>query len=253
METKIKEKTKVMELDHYNFLIDTTNSCQLDCIYCYKGHEKNTQKMDVKKVWNTVNSFLKSNSQLRSFKFHFMGGEPLIAWSQMRKLNSLAKDYSEKNNLSFGWGATSNLILLDEEKKEVFIKEKASIHCSIDGPKKIHNQNRPYANGRGSFLDVEKNIPLALAITPNDTARVTVTPKSANNLLEISEFLLDKGFKKVGLFPVFDMEWTNSEMKIWSNEIAKSMAKFGPDKITTFVRNRGEREIFSYCGAGKSL
>jgi len=49
------------------------------------------------------------------------------------------------------------------------------------------------------------------------------------------------------------MEWTNSEMKIWSNEIAKSMAKFGPDKITTFVRNRGEREIFSYCGAGKSL
>jgi len=92
-----------------------------------------------------------------------------------------------------------------------------------------------------------------LAITPNDTARVTVTPKSANNLLEISEFLLDKGFKKVGLFPVFDMEWTNSEMKIWSNEIAKSMAKFGPDKITTFVRNRGEREIFSYCGAGKSL
>lgn len=219
--------------------------------------------MDVNRVFAGIKNFLPIfDSRLTEVNFHYMGGEPLLAWEEILALNELGRRFLEERGISFVWSLTSNLIALDEEKTERMIREKAGIHCSIDGPAHIHNKNRPYRKAKKpSFDDVVKNIPLALQITPHDTARVTVCPEDAKNLLEITETILELGFQTVGLFPAYNMDWGSKDVDDWAKGISDSFSFVYGEKegkhISTVVKPRRkcnkEVDCFYYCGAGKGL
>lgn len=274
METQAETEKNIWRNEYYcryleggddvklTLMVDATNRCQLRCGYCYYG-EKSNELMDVKKVLAACTKVATLFSQrLKGVNINYMGGEPLLAWDRILDLNELAKVYFNETGIPFHWSMTSNLVALDEAKTEHMIREKAGIHCSIDGPQDIHDRNRPFENGLGSFSKVVKNIPLALRITPDDTARVTVCPEDAERLPEITHEILDYGFKKVGLFPVNANGWTIKAVADWQKGIFdafKLVQKiFGKEKeVITFIRptiRGGEsKKSFSYCGAGKGL
>ena len=177
-------------------MVDATEDCQLGCRYCYFG-QKCHHKMNVDKIFEAILRMMRV-FKIDAIKINYMGGEPLMAWKEILQLNKKLKDA----NVDFRWGMTSNLISLDEDKTQHMISEKASIHASIDGDEKSHNLNRPYRDGRPSYVEVAKNIPNALKITPRDTARVTITPETAGSSMEICDSLFDKGYHfKHHLFP----------------------------------------------------
>jgi len=62
----------------------------------------------------------------------------------------------------------------------------------LDGLGQYHDSHRPYAGGRGSFADVAEAVDLALAngLTPNIS--VTVSSRTADGLLEIMAWILDR-------------------------------------------------------------
>jgi len=188
-----------------------------------------------------------------------MGGEPLLAWEEIVEINSDVRIYCEDQGKSFKWGLTSNLIALDERKAACMIKEKASIHCSIDGTRKIHNSNRPYRNGKPSYDDVVCNVPLALSITPKDTARVTIMPEDAESVSAIAHAVLALGFAFVGLFPVVESEWSDRQVNAFAEGIAEAYQTTKSNQTTRIstilkpnkVRN-GIKQT-SFCGAGRGL
>lgn len=240
--------------------VDATNMCQLDCTYCYFG-QKGTRKMDIGKVFpavqNLVNVF---ESKLSSVNVHYMGGEPLLAWEEMLGLNSLVKGFLKRKELKFYWSMTSNLVALDERKAEYMVQEGAGIHCSIDGPAFIHDKNRPYKDGKGSFQDVARNIPLALSITPDDIGRATVRPEDARFLPAISETILGLGFKHIFLYPEVGRKWEERCVNDWAEGIAEAFAKSGGSignenigTLITLVKGKKPKTQFTYCGAGKGL
>jgi len=54
---------------------------------------------------------------------------------------------------------TSNLSLLSDEKLDFLIENDVGICCSLDGPKEVHDKNRPYIDGEhGTYDDVIKKI-----------------------------------------------------------------------------------------------
>lgn len=244
-----------------SLMIDATNRCQLRCSYCYYGN-KGSQKMHVGNVLAAASNLgAIFEPKLDEVNFHYMGGEPLLAWEEILELNATARSLFETKEVKFTWSLTSNLIALDEKKAEHMLKEKAGIHCSIDGPAKIHDKNRPYANGKPSFADVVKNIPLALQITPDDTARVTVRPEDVKSLSEITETILGLGFNYVGLFPAHGVIWNQKDVEEWAENIAavhKTILNLYQyrKKVSTIIKltQRGkEIDRFTYCGAGKGL
>lgn len=262
-----REKKNVAFCEYYegcerfdlSLMIDATNICQLRCPYCYFG-EKGHQKMDVNKVMAAAKNLLSIfEPKLDGINFHYMGGEPLLAWEEILALDITARRFFEEKGVKFTWSLTSNLIALDEKKTEHMIREKAGIHCSIDGPARIHDKNRPYADGKPSFADVVKSIPLALQITPNDTARVTVCPEDAKSLPEIAETVLALGFQTVGLFPAYNMEWNRKTIEEWAKAIATAYKRIRDSyqdrkKINTIIPQKGQGiDRFTYCGAGKGL
>lgn len=244
-----------------SLMVDATNQCQLKCRYCYYG-EKGTVHMSTSKVFAaTQNMAALFGDKLKDVNIHYMGGEPLVAWNQILDLNEKSKAHFAKLGIPFRWSLTSNLVGLTEKRAEHMIREKAGIHCSIDGPADIHNRNRPFRSGKDSFAKVVKAIPLALQITPNDTARVTVCPEDAHRMPEIAHEILDRGFKTVGLFPAHMDGWGDEAFKGWQEGIAGAFdlvaKKYGREKrVSTIVREtpRGvQKNGFSYCGAGKGL
>jgi len=249
---KIKDSLDIKKL---SLSVDATNMCQLNCTYCYYG-EKGCNMMNVENLEKSIINIADAiGSQLEQVNINYMGGEPLIGWNYIKILNEEVKKKLKLKNISFKWALTSNLISLNDEIKEVMIKEKAGIHCSVDGPDFIQNQNRPLKNGKESFSLMDKSIPLALEISPNDTARVTVTPMSAHHLIEITQYLIDKGFNTIGLFPAFNLEWNDADIEAWSIGLKKSfeLVNSNNKKISTILKPKSAKEKFNFCGAGKSL
>lgn len=269
MKTQINQRTRnIFFKDFYegsqridlSIGVDATNMCQLGCTYCYFG-QKGTKKMDIRKVFPAVQNLIDVfGAKLSSVNVHYMGGEPLLAWEKILELNPLVRELLERKEIKFSWSMTSNLVALDERKTEHMLREGAGIHCSIDGPAFIHNKNRPYRDGSGSFQDVVRNIPLALSITPEDVGRVTVCPEDAGFLSEISETILGLGFRQIFLYPQVGPEWQEKHINDWAEGIARAYAQsggsVGKEKIGTLiklVRGKKPKTQFTYCGAGRGL
>lgn len=258
MEKKPAKTLVSFEQTRLNLMIDATNKCNLRCTYCYYGN-KGKNYMNVGNIIKAVENFIPLFPNLKEVNFHYMGGEPLIAWDQILELNALAKKLIIPKGYTYSWSLTSNLTLLDDKKTDHMLAEKASIHCSIDGPEFIHNKNRPYLNGHGSFQRVIKNAKKALMINPDDTVKVTVCPEDALLLADIAEFLFSVGYKTVGLFPAFNMNWQDKDIANWGTGIAKANQLLKSEQkkslsLHTFVRPKmRSTKIFTYCGAGKGL
>lgn len=203
-----------------SLMVDATTRCQLNCRYCYFG-PKTTKTMDSTAVFSGIKALAGVfKERLRSVNVHYMGGEPLLGWEEIVQLNAKARSYFLAKGIPFRWSLTSNLVNLTKEMAEFMIAERAGIHCSVDGPMSIHDRNRPFRDGRGSFDDVIRAIPLALKISPDDTARVTVCPENAGDLSIIAEFVLGAGFRRVGLFPAFNMAWDGESINLWARSMA---------------------------------
>ena len=133
----------------YN-VISLTDRCNLDCIYCYSNSGKgedldlDTAKSILDFIFNTPGRQL----------IVLEGGEPLLKFDLIQYLYEESKKRSEDNKtpLSFSFG--TNLTLMDEDIAREIKKMGITPCTSLDGPKELHDQQRPYIGGRGSYEDV---------------------------------------------------------------------------------------------------
>ena len=146
--------------------IDITNNCNFACKYCYHNNKTNNIDLEVLK-------WIKEILSKEQMKLSFLGGEPLI---NFKDIKNIIEDTKPKS-----WNMTSNLSLLNEDISNFIIRYKGKIHCSIDGDCNTQNSTRIYKNGFNTYLDVLKNIPLALKINKNATARISLTPNNVYN------------------------------------------------------------------------
>jgi uncharacterized protein len=180
----------------YNVDLDITDKCNFGCSYCY--HQKENTHIDEEVKRKSIEIIKKEGLIVT-----FFGGEPLVNFEGIVDVITNVN----KNK----WSVTSNLSLLDKNKKDFFINNNGKIHCSIDGTEKVHNLTRKYKNGNGTYKDVVKKIPLALEINPNDTARMTVIPEAAKYVYESVVSLHKLGFKTVAPMPVLEANWCESD------------------------------------------
>ena len=90
----------------------------------------------------------------------FHGGEPLM----LRKtfFVEMCSHITEAvKNVKLRFSVQTNGVLLDEEWLELLKKHSIGLGISLDGPERIHNKNRIYKDGRGSYMDVREAIRLA--------------------------------------------------------------------------------------------
>lgn len=188
-------------------ILRMTNSCNLNCSYCYdKSNHINPQKENLK-VINNMNMLVESIDKILmnkncKDKIIFHGGEPLLIDAiTYEKLILKLIELNPNIKLSIQTNGT----LLTKEHIDVFKKYNVSIGISLDGYNEEMNKCRVYANGKNTFNIVMKKIELL----KNENAKfgliMSLSKKILGHEQELYDFIAQNNLK-CNIRPIFISE-----------------------------------------------
>jgi len=139
-----------------------TQDCNLRCSYCaYSGayenqrsHSKKT--MSVKTMKKCVDFLMERSREISEVVIGIYGGEPLLEIDKMQEcIDYINEKYT---NRGIRYTLTTNGTLFDEDAIRILENNNFDVNISFDGPEELHDANRVYADGRGSFNDIMNRI-----------------------------------------------------------------------------------------------
>ncbi len=176
-----------------------TTACNLSCRYCQtRSFKKENMNYEVatrvlKFIFDVRNPYV---------TLEFQGGEPLLNWEIVSFLVENAKKFQRKE-VNLRIALVSNLTLLTEEKMEFLKKFNVEICTSLDGPKFLHDKNRIFKNGKGSYDIVAKKIE---KIRKKFKMKVHLLPTITKHSLKYYKEIIDEyvrwGQEEISLRPV---------------------------------------------------
>jgi uncharacterized protein len=197
-------------------IIVLTSNCNYGCLYCQAKSNKpsasnnmtrETAKKVVDFIFNTPNEFV---------AIEFQGGEPLINWDVFEFIVGYAREKKQICGKKLELRLVSNFSLLDNKKIDFCFDNFVSLCTSLDGPKDLHDINRPCSGG-GSYDMTSRWLKYALDIyeeryrgkdrTSGDyvyqpSALVTVSRHSLSRARDIIDEYMHWGFETIFLRPL---------------------------------------------------
>lgn len=162
--------------------LNAVSSCNLSCIYCWNkggtyGRTTREKKMTPEAAIRAIDLAVENSLENDDILVDFYGGEPLLNFEVLRAAMEHCEKISKETKRSFSYKVTTNGTLLTEEMVAFFDKMGVSLGVSIDGTKKIHDKNRPFPDGSGTWKAIRKNIDAAVkAGNVHVSARATLVP-----------------------------------------------------------------------------
>jgi uncharacterized protein len=129
-------------------IVVPTLRCNENCVYCHalsRSIDAAGFDMDSETARKTVDFIFQTPA--KGITIEFQGGEPLLAFERVKEIVEYARLKNEKAKKELGFTVVTNLSLMDEEKLDFFVKNRVDICTSLDGPKWLHDKNRPMAGG----------------------------------------------------------------------------------------------------------
>jgi len=138
-----------------------------------------------------VTAALRDGSALEEISIAFYGGEPMLAFDLIERGVAFAKAEAGGKRLRFS--TTTNGTMLDPDKARFLAEHGFSVLVSIDGPKGVHNTNRIFRDGHGSYDDSLRGLKaLLLAYPPDAHAKIGLSMViPSRNWLPVLERLWD--------------------------------------------------------------
>lgn len=205
-----------------------TKDCQLACKYCYLIGKNSQEKMSFETAKKTIDYIL-ANEHIfweESVIWDFIGGEPLIEVDLIDEICDYIKlKMYEMNHHWFNayrFSLTTNGINYGSNTVQKYIEKNhdhLNIVITIDGTKMKHDINRVYKNGRGSYQDVVKNIPLWLSQFPQASTKVTISSADIPYIKESIMHLYELGIKDVYVNCVFENVWNDGDDALFEQQL----------------------------------
>ncbi len=203
----IKYRTKKNFLENFSSLhmVVPTLRCNSNCSYCQvskKNECENTFDMTKSTAKKVVDMIFKSPSQ--NIKIEFQGGDPLLNFKLVKYIIEYSewKNIFSKKNLEFV--ICTNLTLITKTILKYLKGHKIYISTSIDGPKFLHDKNRPLQDDPESFDKVVSKIKLCREYLGENSvsALMTTTSISLPYYKEIIDTYIELGLSSIFLRPL---------------------------------------------------
>lgn len=177
--------------------ISFTAECNLRCVYCYEDYKETFQGKDRKLTWNRFEPLLRfinyqKERGLRHIDVVFFGGEPLMNYEVVYKAAKVLKAY-EKDSISVAINLITNGTLLTPERCCELAPYITLVQTTLDGPKHVHDQRRPYKDGRGSYDDIVGNLKNAVNYFKDILVQPVVDEHNASSISELLRELKEQG------------------------------------------------------------
>ena len=257
---------------HITFIV--TKDCQLACKYCYLVGKNSNERMPWKVAKWAIDHILDCEADMKedSVVWDFIGGEPFLEIDLIDRICDYLKTEMFVRNHhwfnSYRFSFSTNGINYHTDKVQRFIQknhEHLSIGITIDGTERKHDLNRVYkGDGRGSYADVVRNIPLWLKQFPGAGTKVTISSDDIPYIKESVMHLYSLGIHEVNINCVFEDVWRKGDDLRFEEQLmqlADAIIDGGyyEDYACSFFSERLGKPLDcvtqnqNWCGAGRML
>lgn len=254
-------------INSIDIYIYTSNRCNLKCKYCYVD-DSSISYISQSSI-DKIIDFIFSDQYIinrEKINIKFIGGEPLL---EIDIIESITDKFIDRvigtkweNNFTFGFN--TNGTLLESEESRAFINKYPFFKygISIDGPEEVHNKNRVYKNGNGTF----SNTIIGLSILPKDRTFIdsVISKNNIGDLYSILRFQLKESSNNcIGVILDNGIYYTKEDAKtiykqmdklinlLIDNNMELYTGVFGAIRINSDIRTS---YIPDYkCGFGRSV
>lgn len=171
-----------------NVIFQLTDRCVLSCKYCFaKGshseYGKNTSMSTELLAQAIMQSF---GTHHKEVVFEWTGGEPFLAGINFYKnVNELQQKFANK---PFHNVVPTSGYLYDKKLIDFLVKNHFYLSMTIDGPKDIHDFNRPANGNKPSLSKILKTLDYIIEKQGTCGFICTITKKSIGNEAKILEY-----------------------------------------------------------------
>lgn len=172
-------------------------ACNFSCSYCYQVGYEHTDGTLTHEVIDAFFSYI-TTSITKPKYITLFGGEPLLDSPHAKKLISYFVEKANMYGLALaivtnGYTLSSYIDIL----KTAHICE---IQVTLDGTEEVHNARRYTKTHAPTFEAIVTGIDMALAHNIPVNLRVVVDAENINDLPQLAQFAIDKGWTKNPLF-----------------------------------------------------
>jgi uncharacterized protein len=167
-----------------------TDRCNLRCAYCYLPHAQADMSIDTARA--AIDAIFRSALAhgYRQVKLKYAGGEALFRFPFITQLHHYAHTLANRYHLALNEVILSNGTLLTPPIIETMRSLGLRLMISLDGLEAVHDSQRYYPDGRGSFNQVKQAIELALTYQVRPDISITVSARNVQGLPELMEWVL---------------------------------------------------------------
>ncbi|MEM4490728.1 MAG: radical SAM protein [Desulfurococcaceae archaeon] len=171
-----------------------TSKCNLACRYCYQSLRKTIDGADLTEdKWRIIRGFLERRVRegYELIAIALYGGEPLLNPRMARRVIDDIDELSRKHGVQKEIMLITNGTILNREVEEI-VNRVDAIQVTIDGPRVIHDERRPFKNNGGSFEVITSNlIKLVGEYDKYVGVRVNVDEHNVDYIKELVDYLLE--------------------------------------------------------------
>lgn len=229
-----------------NMALLLTQSCNLRCIYCYgEGGEYGMGgSMEENTALHAVDWLIEQSGNTKKINIIFFGGEPFLNFSLMKKVVNYTEERTASLDKTVGFSVTTNATLLDDEKISFIKEHNIRIVISIDGPKEIHDAQRPFAGGMGSYDIILPKIKKLLEVMPDTRAHAVLLDDTKTSIIKDS--LEQTGFSEVTIMPasasLFDEKSDKTMQTRKLNGVYKEL-EIEADELMKYIKKRDSEAL----------
>jgi len=134
--------------------------CNLDCCYCYEEDFRGNHYLSESTAALLVDTLVRERiSRGTDVALSFYGGEPLLSQGMIRRISGPLREAAREHGVAYSFSLVTNGTLLDRGTAEQLLPlGLKGVKFTLDGPREIHDGQRPYASGAGSFDTIRDNI-----------------------------------------------------------------------------------------------
>lgn len=180
------------------FVVNT--ACNMNCIYCQANNGKEKPHLFMNKNTAEKSVDIALQSPTRYLNFEFQGGEPLLNFEMIKYIVEYAEQ--RKGNHEIAYNVVSNLTLLTDDMIKFFVEHNFGVSTSIDGSERVHNNNRKFLDGTGTYNKVFESVKKLRDAGICVGAIETTTKRSLEFPEEIVRSYAEMGFDSIFIRPL---------------------------------------------------
>jgi His-Xaa-Ser system radical SAM maturase HxsB len=185
-------------------LFVVTLRCEHSCPYCQVSRQsQDRRRYDMDRATASKALDIALSAPAPMIKIEFQGGEPLLNFDLIRWIVVEAKERAVHCGKQLGFVITTNLALLNDEILDFCDEHGILFSTSLDGPRDLHNKNRPRRGMNSYELAVAGIARIKERLGPDRVAALmTTTEASLDRVDEIVDEYIRQGLDGIFLRPL---------------------------------------------------